>query len=103
VETPHSLRTKVNVAIGSGALVLVSGKVEVLRASMEQLSATARLYPVTVALAATISSVSVTTPEGSFLRAGIREAGASQSSSSRNIGPQGASYRVQTLTQDIDL
>lgn len=90
-------------AIGSGALVLISGKVEVLRASMEQLSATARLYPVTVALAATISSVSVTTPEGSFLRAGIREAGSSESSSSQNIGPRGASYRVQTLIQGIEL
>lgn len=100
-ENPFSLRTKVNVAIESGALVLVSGRVEVLRASLELLSATARLYPVTGALDATISSVSVTTPEGSFLRTGIREAGTSESNRLQSTASRGKVQQIRGADSDL--
>ena len=62
-------------AVGSAALVLATGGTVMLRGALEHVTATARLYPETRALALGVASVGVVTPEGTFLRSGFHRAG----------------------------
>ena len=69
-ETPYSLRTKVSLAVQSAAVVLDNSDVEVMRAALQGLSGTTNIYPETMAVSVGITSVSILTPDGQFLRAG---------------------------------
>ncbi|KAK9834254.1 hypothetical protein WJX81_000411 [Elliptochloris bilobata] len=72
-ETAWSLRAEIRTRVGSAALVLDGpGGERVLRAGLEGLAATTKLYPKTLAVRAAVAAMGVVAPEGTLVRTGGR-------------------------------
>lgn len=90
-ETPYNLRTRLNVAIASAALVLTDGgQQQILRAGLDDLKAMVKVFPQTLEVLAAVQAMGCTSPEGTLIRTGsdLRRASLAHTASAKAL--QGA-------------
>ena len=70
-ETPYNLRTKLNVNVGSAALVLTDPEgQQILRAALDDLKSAVKVFPSTLEVVAAVQAMGCVTPEGTLIRTG---------------------------------